>query len=156
MSKEQLLQQLKTIIDAAGENATLIKQEAVDLLELQAQITQTAAQTNGAQPGLTEALAKLKISQSTKIGFKLLNIIDDIAVPKFKQGVIISLSFLKSITFRASVKAEDPELTIKPNFFENNFEIFCSKLLTDLPICVDSFRVFITALISLLSYTFLP
>ena len=67
MSKEQLLQQLKTIIDAAGENATLIKQEAVDLLELQAQITQNAAQTNGAQPGLTEALAKLKISQSTKM-----------------------------------------------------------------------------------------
>ena len=67
MSKEQLLQQLKTIIDAAGENATLIKQEAVDLLELQAQITQTAAQTNVAQPGLTEALAKLKISQSTKM-----------------------------------------------------------------------------------------
>jgi hypothetical protein len=51
-----------------------------------------------------------------------------LAVPKFKQGVIISLSFLKSITFRARIKAEDPELTIKPNFFENNFEIFFQNL----------------------------
>ena len=80
------------------------------------------------------SICNVSISQSTKIGLKLLSTIADTAVPKFKQGVIISLFFLKSITFKASVKAEDPELTIKPNFLANNFEIFFSKTLTDLPI----------------------
>ena len=75
-------------------------------------------------------------------------VIEDTAVPKFKQGVIISLPFLKFIAFKANSKADDPELTIKPNFLENNFEILFSKELTDLPIWVEFFKVFKTAFIS--------
>ena len=68
------------------------------------------------------------------IGLRLLNIIEEIAVPKFKQGVIISLPFLKFMTLKAKIKADEPELTIKPYFFEKNFDILVSKVFTAKPI----------------------
>ena len=42
---------------------------------------------------------------------------------KVKLGVIISEPFLKLKDDKASKFAEDPELTIKPNFFPKSFEI---------------------------------
>ena len=63
--------------------------------------------------------------------------IEETAVPKFKQGVIISLPFLKFITLKAKIKADEPELTIRPYFFEKNFDILVSKASTALPILVE-------------------
>ena len=80
------------------------------------------------------SICKVSISQSTKIGIRFDKVIEEIAVPKFRQGTIISLPFLKSITLSAKIKADEPELTIKPNFFANNLEILFSKSFTDLPI----------------------
>ena len=77
-----------------------------------------------------------------------LSIIDDTAVPKFKQGVIISSPFLKFKTLVANIKAEEPELTIRPYLFENNLAILCSNLATASPICVVFFNLFRTAFIS--------
>ena len=44
---------------------------------------------------LLASIWRVLISQSTKTGFKLLSIIEETAVPKFKQGVITSLPLLK-------------------------------------------------------------
>ena len=42
------------------------------------------------------------------------NNIDEIAVPKFKHGIITSSFCFKFKTFKQSMIAEDPELTITP------------------------------------------
>ena len=79
-------------------------------------------------------ICKVLTSTSANIGFAPDNIIDETAVPKFKHGVTTSSPFLIFKTFVASVKADDPELTIKPYFLANNLEIFVSKFKTDFPI----------------------
>ena len=70
-------------------------------------------------------------SISTNIGVAPHCNTDDKAVPKFKHGTIISSFFLKFKTFIASVKAEDPELTIRAYFFENFLAINFSNLFTE-------------------------
>ena len=51
-------------------------------------------------------------------------------VEKVKVVVIISLPFFKFKDARAKRFAEDPEFTIRPYFFPNNFDILFSRFLT--------------------------
>ena len=93
-------------------------------------------------------ICKVLTFTSTKTGTRSFNIIDETAVPKFKQGVITSLPFFKFKHFKANINAEDPELTITPYFLPKIFAILFSKVATDTPICVVFFKVLFTANIS--------
>ena len=70
-----------------------------------------------------------------------------------RVGVIISAPFFKLSDSNASKLAEDPEFTIKPNFFPNNNAIFFSNSLTEGPSIKDKdlfFKTLVAAEISLL------
>ena len=60
------------------------------------------------------SICRVLILISTNIGFKLKNKIDEIAVPKFRHGTIISSFELKFRSFKHKIIAEDPEFTITP------------------------------------------
>ena len=51
-------------------------------------------------------------------------------VEKVNVGVITSDPFFKPKEARANKLADDPELTIRPYFFPNDFEILLSRLFT--------------------------
>ena len=74
-------------------------------------------------------------------------------VEKVNVGVIISYPFLKLKDAKPSKLADEPELTIIPYFFPNNFTIFFSNSFTDGPstkLRVFLLRTLVAADISLL------
>ena len=102
------------------------------------------------------SICKVYLSTSTNIGFRPLMTSEDIAVPKFKQGIITSLPFLRFKILSAKRIADDPEFTIIPYFLLKIFATFFSKSKTFFDICVVLFKQFITALTSSFPYTFFP
>ena len=64
------------------------------------------------------SICKVSISQSTNIGTRLLKVIDEIAVPKLRHGIMISLPFLKFTALSAKRRAEDPELPLNHIFLK--------------------------------------
>ena len=85
--------------------------------------------------------------------------IGETVVENVNVGVIISDPFLNLKLDKANKLADDPELTIKPNFFPKTLEIFFSNSFTEGPSIklIDFFfRTSIVAAISSFPYTAFP
>ena len=65
--KDRIFDQIQTLLQQAGEGADAIKQEMVDHFALAPTPEVTATGNTAVTTQLTEAISKLKVSQSTKI-----------------------------------------------------------------------------------------
>ena len=148
--KNQVFNQIQALLQQAGEEANAIKQEMVEHFAL---VTQPAASAQnvtgdtGATAQLTEAISKLKVSQSTKIPKYVKTDSFSRYCERFKEYVVISrmespnlhMYFLQNVDDETYSQLRDVELSTPQKADANQFcEVFKTAIYGDVSISLKN------------------